>query len=624
MRHLEKIVLDGDWQRAVKYISGFTSANENQLSKEIFFLIKKQKYLETLYRGDRGKALEILTNEFQVCSTSNDNVPRELMDLLTLKNFRDNEELANCANPQSARALVFLELKKLIQANPAFHDKLNFPAITRARLRTMVNQSLNWQHKVCRNPNPNPEIKTLFVDHICGQQNASHASSSVSSNPMMASTLPTVGRFPFPGCGWRADSHIKEHLPASSGLIALNATTSYPIVDAEPMQTMLKHSVIPNEGGHTYPLRPVATEIILPTHLCSLILPDGFSLAMVSRLMYTHIGDSILALGSNGVHKFWRWQSTETNLIAKATCRITSKVWQPCAGIEMRNDLSEARMEHAIACFALGKTGFFLLSASGGKVSLFSMNTFKKLSALFSCPPAATSLAFLPQDNNVVAIGMDDSSILIYNIRFDEIKCKLKGHQRSVTGLAFSNASNILVSSGADAQLFVWRLDGWEKQAYAVLQNCPRGGGAENLVTQTRIQLHCDQTRLLAFNETQISIYYVSNLERISQWTPQDSGLAITDATLSCDGHLLYACCNNSKICIFWLSAQGLIPRCRINPTAYLPHHSISQGVIPRVIAAHPSEANQFALGLSDGSVAVLEPLESDGKWLGHSYASRA
>jgi len=37
--------------------------------------------------------------------------------------------------------------------------------------------------------------------------------------------------------------------------------------------------------------------------------------------------------------------------------------------------------------------------------------------------------------------------------------------------------------------------------------------------------------------------------------------------------------------------------------------------VYPLVIAAHPSEPNQFALGLTDGSVYVLEPSESEGKW---------
>lgn len=35
----------------------------------------------------------------------------------------------------------------------------------------------------------------------------------------------------------------------------------------------------------------------------------------------------------------------------------------------------------------------------------------------------------------------------------------------------------------------------------------------------------------------------------------------------------------------------------------------------PLVIAAHPSEPNQFALGLTDGGVHILEPLESEGRW---------
>ncbi|KAJ0792713.1 putative Topless family protein [Helianthus annuus] len=37
--------------------------------------------------------------------------------------------------------------------------------------------------------------------------------------------------------------------------------------------------------------------------------------------------------------------------------------------------------------------------------------------------------------------------------------------------------------------------------------------------------------------------------------------------------------------------------------------------VHPMVIAAHPQEPNQFALGLSDETVHVLKPLESDGRW---------
>lgn len=33
------------------------------------------------------------------------------------------------------------------------------------------------------------------------------------------------------------------------------------------------------------------------------------------------------------------------------------------------------------------------------------------------------------------------------------------------------------------------------------------------------------------------------------------------------------------------------------------------------MIAAHPSEANQIALGMSDGAVHVVEPSDAEQKW---------
>ena len=35
----------------------------------------------------------------------------------------------------------------------------------------------------------------------------------------------------------------------------------------------------------------------------------------------------------------------------------------------------------------------------------------------------------------------------------------------------------------------------------------------------------------------------------------------------------------------------------------------------PLVIATHPQEPFQFAVGLSDGAIKVVEPTESEGKW---------
>ncbi|KAL9276984.1 hypothetical protein ACSQ67_025470 [Phaseolus vulgaris] len=53
-----------------------------------------------------------------------------------------------------------------------------------------------------------------------------------------------------------------------------------------------------------------------------------------------------------------------------------------------------------------------------------------------------TFLVFHPQDNNIIAIGMDDSSIQIYNVRVDEVKTKLKVHQEeNHWSFDFDNAS---------------------------------------------------------------------------------------------------------------------------------------------------------------------------------------
>jgi WD40 repeat protein len=43
------------------------------------------------------------------------------------------------------------------------------------------------------------------------------------------------------------------------------------------------------------------------------------------------------------------------------------------------------------------------------------------MTTFMSPPPAATYLAFHPQDNNIVAVGMNDSTIHIYNVRVDEV-----------------------------------------------------------------------------------------------------------------------------------------------------------------------------------------------------------
>lgn len=1069
MRYFEDMVTNGEWDEVEKYLSGFTKVDDNRYSMKIFFEIRKQKYLEALDKRDRAKGVEILVKDLKVFAAFNEDLFKEITHLLTLDNFRENEQLSKYGDTKSARSIMLAELKKLIEANPLFRDKLQFPTLKNSRLRTLINQSLNWQHQLCKNPRPNPDIKTLFVDHSCGQPNGARAPSPV-TNPLMGA-VPKAGGFPPLGAhgpfqptpaslptslaGWMANPTPVPHPSASAGPMGLavpnnaasllkrprspptnNPAMDYQTADSEhvlkrsrpfglsdevnnlpvnvlptaytshthgqssyssddlpknvvrtlsqgsavksmdfhpvqqilllvgtnigdvmvwdlgsrerigqksfkvwdmsacsmPLQASLAndysvsvnrvmwspdgtlfgvayskyivhlfsyhggddlrnhleieahvgsvndlafsypnkqlslitcgedrmikvwdattgakqftfegheapvYSICPhhkeniqfifstatdgkikawlydnvgsrvdynapghssttmaysadgsrlfscgtNKEGESYlvewnesegnvkrtyhglgkrsagvvqfdttrnrflaagdefaikiwdvdninlltsidadgglptspcirfnkegillavstedngvkilansegmrllrtvenrtfdpsrvppgsilkaqaigpfasananvgtnigdraaPIsamvgmtsdnRSVAdvkprvtdesveksriwklTEINEPSQCRSLRLPDNLSAIRVSRLIYTNSGLAILALASNAVHKLWKWPRNDRS--GKATASVPPQLWQPSSGILMTNDISDTNPEDAVSCFALSKNDSYVMSASGGKISLFNMMTFKTMTTFMPPPPAATFLAFHPQDNNIIAIGMEDSSIQIYNVRVDEVKTKLKGHQKRITGLAFSHTLNVLVSSGADSQLCIWNTDGWEKQTSKFLQIPP--GKAASPLADTRVQFHLDQTHLLVVHETQIAIFEAPKLECLKQFVPREASGPITHATYSCDSKSIYVSFEDGSIGV--LTASTLRLRCRIHPAAYLPSNPTLR-VHPLVIAAHPSDPDQFALGLSDGGVHVLEPLESEGKW---------
>ncbi|XP_077237998.1 protein TPR3-like isoform X2 [Tasmannia lanceolata] len=1017
MKYFEDEVRNGNWDEVERYLSGFTKVDDNRYSMKIFFELRKQKYLEALDKHDRAKALEILIKDLKIFASFNEELFKEITQLLTLENFRENEQLSKYGDTKSARTIMLVELKKLIEANPLFREKLQFPNLQNARLRTLINQSLNWQHQLCKNPRSNPDIRTLFVDHSCGQPIGPRAPSPA-SNPLLGS-IPRAGGFPqlvahgpfqpasatvpTPLAGWMPNPSTVNHPAVSGGVIGVSAPTNtgYPSASSDhvskrtrPMgisdEVNLPVNILPvtypgqmyapgdlpktvvwslNQGssptsmdfhpvrqtillvgtnmgdiglwdvgfrerlvlknfkvwdlgacsmllqaalvkdpsvsvnrilwspdgslfgvaysrhivqiyyyngrddirqhleieahvggvndlafshpikqlcvitcgddkaikvwdaatgakqytfeGHEAPVFSVCphykeniqfifstsidgkikawlydnlgsrvdydapghgcttmaysadgsrlfscgtskdgdtyivewnesegavkrtyqgirkrssgvvqfdttrnrflavgdeffikfwdvdnvnllttidadgglpasprirfnkegtflavstsdngikivanvdglrllrtfenrsldasrvvsenavknddarslgdvkssrsmddaiekskiwklTEINEPVQCRSLRLPDNLRTSKISRLIYTNSGISILALASNAIHLLWKWQRNDRNPSGKATASVPPLLWQPPSGILMTNDRLDTNPEEPVPCFALSKNDSYVLSASGGKISLFNMATFKTMTTFMGPPPAATFLAFHPQDNNIIAIGMDDSTIQIYNVRVDEVKSKLRGHSKRITGLAFSQVLNVLVSSGADAQLCVWETDGWEKQKSRFLQ-VP--GGPTATVSETRVQFHQDQTHFLAVHETQIAIFEYSKLECVKQWVPRETSAPISYATFSCDSQLVYASFLDATVCVF--SAANLRLRCRINPAAYLPAN-VSSTVYPLVIAVHPSEPNQLALGLTDGGVHVLEPLESEGKW---------
>ena len=51
--------------------------------------------------------------------------------------------------------------------------------------------SLNWQHQLCKNPRPNPDIKTLFLDHSCNAANGGARALTPVNLPVAAVARPS-------------------------------------------------------------------------------------------------------------------------------------------------------------------------------------------------------------------------------------------------------------------------------------------------------------------------------------------------------------------------------------------------------------------------------------------------
>ncbi|XP_060208854.1 topless-related protein 1-like isoform X2 [Lycium barbarum] len=997
IEHFEALVLSGNWDETENYISSFTGVNDNKYSLKMYFEIRKQKFLETLDRQDHRTALDILWKDLKVFAESNEELYREMAQLLTLDDFREYAPLALYGDIICARKRMMKELKVVIESSPQFQGRVKFPELDKARLRRLINQSLNWQHIQCENPQPEPEIKTLFRDHKCpkpedqsvklseqrprpsktipvaklafpqmfsnssivtddmgsattskavqdsgnlydvssrgdmnkkvlsttvaGQNqdassdlsddfpnvvarvlNIDHSPTTMDFHPIQQ-TLLLVGdsfggielwnvssrncmiwkvkaasyaflesitedlhisvnrilwssdgcffgvaysksivqlyyyhnnnnhaekylefeahsgsvndlafskpdnqlfvitcgedklvkvwstvtgaiQYTFEGhgapvyslcahqkedihfifststngeikawlfensgrprvsyeapghccmrmlysadgkrlfsCGTNkdGDSHIVEwdetegyiartylglsrfslgvvqfdissnkyvaagdshvikvwnvndpqlltavdiggDLPASPyirfskqgsllavfvdhsrikilanycGCFLLQASldasrylsdsirklASYSL--GGPSNTSSTDRIVPQEKTvdnlasmqpHKILGNQSITKVIQVSQCQSLRLPSDVRKYRVWRLMYTHAGNTLLALVADGIHLLWKWSKSGSNLTGQATTKCTPQLWQPRSGVLLTNSLPRSDAGAISPCVALTKNDSYAISASGGAVSIFNITMFKKMKSMMPPIPAATCITCHPSDNNVIAIGMDDSTINVYSVRLDMVTNMLKGHSKRITGLSFSNIRNVLVSSGADSQIVAWDSTNWERKRSTMLQISPDWLPTE--LSETFIQFHRDEKHFLVVHETQIAIYETTKLECVKQWIIKNLCARISHATFSCDNQWIYVVMKDGVVLI--LSASDLSPKYEIDPSTFLPS-DFSSYVFPLVVAAHPKNPNQFALGLNDGGVVVVEPPESDGRWL--------
>ncbi len=119
--------------------------------------------------------------------------------------------------------------------------------------------------------------------------------------------------------------------------------------------------------------------------------------------MYLYSGDFILALTQNATHKLWRWHCDDQHSSSKvlpcyvmslyfhylwpiymclsplifflqASANVQPQLYQPSSGLIMTNEIGR-QPENAISCFSLNDS--HLYSASGGKIYIFSLETFE-------------------------------------------------------------------------------------------------------------------------------------------------------------------------------------------------------------------------------------------------------
>ncbi|CAA2973430.1 topless-related 4-like isoform X1 [Olea europaea subsp. europaea] len=585
MPYFEERVTNGDWDEVENYLSGFTRPDENTNSKKIFNAIQEHKCLEVLDREDK--------------------------------------EVSKYGDLINARSEMLAHVKKLIEENPVFCDKLIFPTFDPSALGTL---SLNLQHhlasvspsqsvpKPVESPPPFQDPSSLPQPSASNPHPSASAGFNTQNNsdnlkhPTTPTNKPAVENqndLPELDLYETRSSEMSNEYPPLSISGDDNASTGSSIEDRvspvnEDRQNMVDGKPRIADGSSGKSRLQKLIEVNKPSECHFLRLPDSLVAVKVPRLMYTNSGSAILALYVNAVHKLWKSPENDSNLLGKFPANCIQ-----CCTARLMTGMNP---EDAVPCFALSNNDSYVVSASGQEISYFNTLTFQTKKSFKSPSSAVTFLAFHPQNNNIIAIGLDDSSIQIYDVEANEVKTELKAHQKRITGLAFSNILNVLVSSGADSQLCVWSTDTWEKQTNEYLRS-PAGAS----LAATLVQFHQDQTHLLAVQETQLVIYEaeVANLDWRVKW-PLKASVSITYATYSCDSKSIYVSFKCGSISV--LTAASLRLRCRINPSLYLPANPSLQAY-PLVIAAHPSKPNQFAVGLSDGGVYVLEPLESEGKW---------
>ncbi|KAG5048395.1 hypothetical protein JHK85_009498 [Glycine max] len=237
------------------------------------------------YRDDRAKALDILIKDLKVFSSGHEELFNEMTQLLIINNIREHASLSTYGDTNSVRKIVADDIKKVIEANPVFHGKLKCPVFKSQRLRYLLNQSLNWQHLLCKDPLPVPGVKTLLEDHVCKPSLNLSSLQSEESDSIENSD---------------SDQHLSNHNSGPSTItdsVPFPATLTNPVHGLSIETTMEDPSVISLKGRQCQTSNEVTSAIanVLPENVVQMLKEDSLPVTMD----FHPIGHTLLLVGTN-------------------------------------------------------------------------------------------------------------------------------------------------------------------------------------------------------------------------------------------------------------------------------------------------------------------------------------
>jgi WD40 repeat protein len=201
MSYTKQMWQEGRWRELLDYLEPFlnqASAADEKKVKYLRWVIHRQHYWELIEAQKWVEAASLLSNQLKEINSfvPDNNYYSELQNLLLQSLSKENRSEASkkFADPNVRMENWNAVAEKLIGSIGIIADKTKKPHIPQpSRLRTIINQSLNWQHSRCDPKDPNPQMldNSLFVDHRC---RASNVVPKTSESPQMRNVTPSLDK----------------------------------------------------------------------------------------------------------------------------------------------------------------------------------------------------------------------------------------------------------------------------------------------------------------------------------------------------------------------------------------------------------------------------------------------